>query len=94
MRARPAPPDDGEPVMIIEPTVAGHHGERPVELSGAGIQEALVLSALLGSNPGRVTVLDEPAVNLEPTVQTPTHWPGPRPGSVPCHHPQRGPRPV
>ena len=69
VRARPAPPDDGAPVMIIEPTVAGHHGERPVELSGAGIQEALVLSALLGSNPGRVTVLDEPAVNLEPTVQ-------------------------
>ena len=94
VRARPAPADDGEPVMIIEPTVAGHHGERPVELSGAGIQEALVLSALLGSNPGRVTVLDEPAVNLEPTVQTPSHRPGPRPGPVPCHHPQRGPRPV
>ena len=44
--------------MIIEPTVAGHHGERLVELSGAGIQEALVLSALLGNTPGRVTVLD------------------------------------
>ena len=69
VRARPAPPDDAEPAMIIEPTVAGLHGERPVELSGAGIQEALVLSALLGNNPGRVTVLDEPAVNLEPTVQ-------------------------
>ena len=69
VRARPAPEDGGEAAMIIEPTVAGHHGERPVELSGAGIQEALVLSALLRSNPGRVTVLDEPAVNLEPTVQ-------------------------
>ena len=69
VRARPAPPDDDEPALIIEPTVAGHHGERPVELSGAGIQEALVLSALLRDNPGRVTVLDEPAVNLEPTVQ-------------------------
>ena len=69
VQARPAPADDGEPALIIEPTVAGHHGERPVELSGAGIQEALVLSALLGGSPGRVTVLDEPAVNLEPTVQ-------------------------
>ena len=69
VRARPAPADDGEAAMIIEPTVAGHHGERPVELSGAGIQEALVLSALLRNTPGRVTVLDEPAVNLEPTVQ-------------------------
>jgi hypothetical protein len=69
VRARPASGDDGEPAMIIEPTVAGHHGERLVELSGAGIQEALVLSALLRNNPGRVTVLDEPAVNLEPTVQ-------------------------
>lgn len=69
VRARPAPEDDAEPAMIIEPAVAGHHGERPVELSGAGIQEALVLSVLLRSSPGRVTVLDEPGVNLEPTVQ-------------------------
>ena len=69
VRARPAPSEDGEPAMIIEPTVVGQHGERLVELSGAGIQEALALSALLRNSPGRVTVLDEPAVNLEPTVQ-------------------------
>jgi hypothetical protein len=69
VRARPAFADDGEPVLIVEPTVTGRHGERLVELSGAGIQEALVLSALLRDSPGRVTVLDEPAVNLEPTVQ-------------------------
>jgi hypothetical protein len=69
VRAWPAPEDDGDPAMLIEPTSTGHHGERPVELSGAGIQEALVLSALLRSSPGRVTVLDEPTVNLEPTVQ-------------------------
>ena len=61
--------DNGHAEMIIEPTVAGLHGERLVELSGAGMQEALVLSALLHASPGRVTVLDEPAVNLEPTVQ-------------------------
>jgi AAA domain len=69
VRARPAQSDDGDAGMIIEPTVAGFHGERLVELSGAGIQEALVLSTLLQGQPGQVTVLDEPAVNLEPTMQ-------------------------
>ena len=33
------------------------------------MQEALVLSVLLQQEPGQVVVLDEPAVNLEPTVQ-------------------------
>jgi hypothetical protein len=69
VRVRPTPPDDGEPGLIIEPTIAGLHGERLVELSGAGMQEALVLSVLLQEEPGQVVVLDEPAVNLEPTVQ-------------------------
>lgn len=67
VRARPA--GDGEAALIIEPTVIGQHAERLVELSGAGVQEALVLSTLLRGTPGRITVLDEPAVNLEPTVQ-------------------------
>jgi hypothetical protein len=67
LRARPDRSGDGS--MIVEPTVTGFHGERLVELSGAGVQEALVLAALLGDRPGRVTVLDEPAVNLEPTAQ-------------------------
>jgi energy-coupling factor transporter ATP-binding protein EcfA2 len=69
VRARSTSSDDGAPAMIIEPTVVGPQSERLVELSGAGIQEALVLSALLHDSPGRVTVLDEPAVNLEPTIQ-------------------------
>lgn len=69
VRARPASGEDGETTLIIEPTVIGQHAERPIELAGAGMQEALVLSVLLGGEPGRVTVLDEPAVNLEPTVQ-------------------------
>ncbi|HUY48143.1 MAG TPA: TOPRIM nucleotidyl transferase/hydrolase domain-containing protein [Streptosporangiaceae bacterium] len=69
LRARPGPSDDDGGSMIVEPTVAGFHGERLVELSGAGVQEALVLSALLGDRPGQVTVLDEPAVNLEATAQ-------------------------
>jgi hypothetical protein len=67
VRARPA--SDGQDALVIEPTVTGQHGERLVELSGAGVQEALVLSTLLRGAPGRITVLDEPAVNLEPTVQ-------------------------
>lgn len=67
LRARPAA--DGEAAFIIEPTITGQHAERLVELSGAGVQEALVLSTLLRGTPGRITVLDEPAVNLEPTVQ-------------------------
>ena len=67
VRARPA--GDGEAGLIIEPTVTGQHAERLIELSGAGVQEALVLSTLLRGTPGRITVLDEPAVNLEPTVQ-------------------------
>jgi hypothetical protein len=64
LRAR----SDGS-AMIIEPTVTGRHGERLVELSGAGVQEALVLSVLLRDRSDQLTVLDEPAVNLEPTVQ-------------------------
>jgi hypothetical protein len=62
VRVRPA--DDGEHALVIEPTVTGQHSERPVELSGAGIQEAVVLSTLLRGLPARITVLDEPAVNL------------------------------
>jgi len=57
------------PAMIIEPTVIDGYGERPVEFSGAGVQEALVLSTLLPGAAGQLVVLDEPAVNLEPTVQ-------------------------
>jgi hypothetical protein len=69
LRAHPAPADGQAAAMIIEPTVVDGYGERPLEFSGAGVQEALVLSALLPGVPGRVTVLDEPAVNLEPTMQ-------------------------
>jgi hypothetical protein len=61
--------DDPDPGMIIEPVVADGRGDRPVVFSGAGVQEALLLSTLLDDEPGRVLVLDEPAVNLEATVQ-------------------------
>jgi hypothetical protein len=69
VRSRLVQQGDSDRKMIIEPTVAGFHGERLVELSGAGIQEALVISVLLHGEVGRVVVLDEPAVNLGPTVQ-------------------------
>lgn len=39
------------------------------QFAGAGIQEALLLAVLLTGEPGRVVVLDEPAVNLHPTMQ-------------------------
>lgn len=69
VRARPLPAGDSDEAWVVEPTVTGLHGDRLVELSGAGVQEALVLSTLLRNRPGQMTVLDEPAVNLEPTVQ-------------------------
>jgi len=69
VRAHHVPADGGDAGMIIEPVVMDGRGERPVEFSGAGVQEALLLSVLLPGEPGRVLVLDEPAVNLEATVQ-------------------------
>jgi len=69
LRAYQAPVNGHGAAMIVEPTVVDGHGERPLEFSGAGVQEALVLSTLLPGEPGRITVLDEPAVNLEPTMQ-------------------------
>jgi hypothetical protein len=55
--------------IIIEPVVVTEHGEMPIQFAGAGAQEALVLCALLPGDPGRVVLLDEPAVNVEPTMQ-------------------------
>jgi hypothetical protein len=69
LRMHAAPADGHSAAMIIEPTVIDGYGERPLEFSGAGVQEALVLSALLPGDAGRIVVLDEPAVNLEPTTQ-------------------------
>jgi hypothetical protein len=69
VRVSNAPADDGEPGMVIEPVVVDGRGERPVAFSGAGVQEALLLSVLLADQAGKVLVLDEPAVNLEATAQ-------------------------
>ncbi|MGW0827364.1 ATP-dependent nuclease [Streptomyces sp. NPDC002845] len=65
-----ASPDPEEPgTMLIDVTVVDGDHEVPIAFAGAGIQEALLLSTLLTGEPGRVIVLDEPAVNLEPTLQ-------------------------
>jgi hypothetical protein len=69
LRTRRAPEDGSDPGLIIEPVVVDGGRERPVEFSGAGIQEALFVSTVADEEPGRVLVLDEPAVNLGPTLQ-------------------------
>ena len=45
-------------------------GDVPLASSGAGVAEALFLSAVIAGDAGRVLLLDEPALNLHPTVQT------------------------
>jgi hypothetical protein len=58
VRAQPLPAGESDGAWVVEPTVVGLHGERLVELSGAGVQEALVLSALLGNRPGQITIFN------------------------------------
>jgi hypothetical protein len=55
--------------LLIEPVIVAGDSEIPIQFAGAGLQEALVLSALIPGEPGRIVVLDEPAVNVEPTMQ-------------------------
>ena len=43
--------------------------EIPIEFAGAGIAEALFLSAIIAGTDGRVLLLDEPALNLHPSAQ-------------------------
>lgn len=55
----------------LQISVLVEHGDRdlPIEYEGAGVWEALLLSAVLPQSAGRVAVLDEPARNLHPTLQ-------------------------
>ncbi|QUW78508.1 AAA family ATPase [Streptomyces mirabilis] len=55
--------------MAIDVVIDAGHGERRAEFSGAGLQEAILLAALTTGGPGRIIVLDEPAVHLHPTMQ-------------------------
>jgi hypothetical protein len=65
----PVAADPRGQLTVIEPTILEGDTEIPLEFCGAGRQEALVLATLLVGEPGRVFVLDEPAVNVEPTMQ-------------------------
>ncbi len=58
------------PDMILELVTINSWGDIPLEFSGAGISEALFLSVVLAGSSGQVVLLDEPALNLHPTMQT------------------------
>lgn len=67
VQATPDPENSGH--LLIDVTVPEGDYEYPVAFSGAGRQEALFLSTILVGDPGRVLVLDEPGVHIEPTLQ-------------------------
>ncbi|MCM1950946.1 hypothetical protein NC315_37135 [Streptomyces sp. G2] len=67
VQATPDPEHPGN--LLIDVTVPEGDHEYPIAFSGAGRQEALFLSTLLGGDAGRVIVLDEPGVHIEPTLQ-------------------------
>ena len=56
--------------ISLELVISAPWGDIPLEFSGAGIAEALFLSAILAGSTGQVVFLDEPALNLHPTMQT------------------------
>lgn len=55
--------------LLISPVLERGRSDLPIEFAGAGLWEALLLSAALAETKGRVVVLDEPARNLHPTLQ-------------------------
>lgn len=59
-----------QPDISLELVTSSSWGDIPLEYSGAGIAEALFLSAVLAGSSGQVVLLDEPALNLNPTMQT------------------------
>jgi AAA domain, putative AbiEii toxin, Type IV TA system len=56
--------------ISLELVIISSWGDIPLEFSEAGIAEALFLSAVLAGSTGQVVLLDEPALNLHPTMQT------------------------
>ncbi len=66
----PVSPNNPEQSSAVARVVvsSGEH-EVPLEFSGLGAWEALVISTLISGDPGRTVVLDEPALNLHPTLQ-------------------------
>ena len=63
-------PSNAEKPLELEILIQRDGYEIPLEVSGAGIAEALFLSTLLVGKEGQVVLLDEPALNLHPTMQT------------------------
>lgn len=63
------PAEESGNAVVIIPIVNDGQSGRPIGLAGAGVQEALIIATLLSGEAGRVTILDEPAVNLAPLVQ-------------------------
>ena len=63
---------DGSDISVVPLTidVTSDWIDVPLSFSGAGIGEALFLSAVIAGSDGRVVLLDEPAANLHPTMQT------------------------
>ena len=55
--------------ISLELVTSGSWDDIPLGFSGAGIAEALFLCAVLASSTGHVILLDEPALNLHPTMQ-------------------------
>ncbi|MFE2426991.1 TOPRIM nucleotidyl transferase/hydrolase domain-containing protein [Streptomyces sp. NPDC059373] len=66
LEVQASPETDG---MAIDVVIDTGHGERRAEFSGAGLQEAVLLAVLTAGGPGRIIVLDEPAVQMHPTMQ-------------------------
>jgi hypothetical protein len=67
---RIAAPEGGQPNEVLYAIWTLEDGKPiPLEFSGAGIGEALLLSAAIAAD-GKTVFLDEPALNLHPHVQT------------------------
>jgi predicted ATPase len=58
-----------EPQVVIDVFVREGEGRARIDRAGSGIWESLFLATLLNQGPGVVTFLDEPAVNMHPTLQ-------------------------
>ncbi|MFD7679197.1 AAA family ATPase [Streptomyces sp. NPDC060187] len=58
-----------DPHLAVDVLVGEGGQDRSIQFAGAGIQETLFLATLIAGAPGSVIVLDEPAVNLHPTMQ-------------------------
>ena len=66
-RGAEAPPPDTIPITV---QIIRDSFEMPMENSGAGMSEALLISSMIADDGARVVCLDEPALNLHPPIQS------------------------